>query len=313
VRILFTGASSFTGCWFVGELAAAGHEVTAVFRRRPEEYSEPLRRRRVQRALESCRGVYGCAFGDDAFLALVREQGPWDLLCHHGADVTNYKSPDFDVPAAVSNNAHRLPEVLAAMSAAGCRRVLLTGSVFECGEGAGSEGLPAFSPYGLSKALTAEMFRFYAARAGLALGKFVIPNPFGPFEEPRFTAYLMKSWFAGAIPSVQTPAYVRDNIHVSLLARAYARFAEELPAGPAYRKLNPSGYIETQGAFAQRFGREMARRLDMPCAVELKQQTAFDEPRIRINTDPLDAAGYGWDESRAWDEIAEYYRRTPAR
>ena len=106
----------------------------------------------------------------------------------------------------------------------------MTGSVFEGGEGAGSQGLPDFSPYGLSKALTAQVFRYYCARAGMGLGKFVIPNPFGPYEEPRFTAYLMKNWLAGATPACSSPAYVRDNIHVSLLAKVYARFAEEFPA-----------------------------------------------------------------------------------
>ena len=46
MKILFTGGSSFTGCWFIQELAAAGHEVTAVFRKSPEEYFEAIRRRR---------------------------------------------------------------------------------------------------------------------------------------------------------------------------------------------------------------------------------------------------------------------------
>ena len=78
-----------------------------------------------------------------------------------------------------------------------------------------------FSAYGLSKALTAQVFRYYCGRAGLSLGKFVIPNPFGPYEEPRFTAYLMKNWLTGGTPSCSSPAYVRDNIHVSLLAKAY--------------------------------------------------------------------------------------------
>ena len=45
--------------------------------------------------------------------------------------------------------------VLESLKSAGCSRVLLTGSVFEGGEGAGSQGLPDLSPYGLSKALTA--------------------------------------------------------------------------------------------------------------------------------------------------------------
>jgi hypothetical protein len=47
----------------------------------------------------------------------------------------------------------------------------------------------------------------------------VIANPFGPLEEPRFCAYLVKTWAAGQVPEVRTPLYVRDNIHVSLLAK----------------------------------------------------------------------------------------------
>ncbi len=84
--------------------------------------------------------------------------------------------------AALGNNTHNLPGVLEALKTAGCHRLLLSGSVFERGEGAGSQGLPDFSPYGLSKALTAQVFRYYCARAGIGLGKFVIPNPFGPLN-----------------------------------------------------------------------------------------------------------------------------------
>jgi UDP-glucose 4-epimerase len=310
MRVLFTGGSSFTGMWFIRELAAAGHEVTAVFRRPAGEYADAVRRRRVALAVEVSRPVYGPSFGDERFLALVGEGG-WDLLCHHAADVTNYKSPDFDAVAAVANNTRDLPAVLAALKAAGGRRVLLSGSVFERGEGAGSQGLPHFSPYGLSKALTAEVFRFGCARAGVGLGKFVIPNPFGPYEEPRFTAYLMKSWLAGGSPNCSSPAYVRDNIHVSLLARAYARFAGGIPA-EGFARTNPSGYAESQGAFTLRLAEEMRPRLGLPCPVELRKQVDFPEPRVRINTDPADADALGWDESAAWDEMARYYREQHA-
>ncbi len=309
MRIFFTGASSFTGYWFVRELAVAGHEVTATFRRRPEEYTDQRRRQRVELGLQFCTPVYGCSFGDEAFIAHIREQGPWDVLCHHAAELTNYKSPDFDVVSAIRNNTHHVQSVLDALAGAGCRRVVLTGSVFENDEGAGSEGLPAFSPYGLSKGVTAHLFRYYTAARRFRLDKFVIPNPFGPYEEPRFTSYLVRSWKEGKTPVVSTPAYVRDNIHVSLLAKAYAAFLGEVPPAPAagFRKLNPSGYVESQGAFALRFADAMRPRLKLPCELELKNQTEFSEPRVRINTDVLDAAGLGWNESRAWDQIAEYY------
>jgi nucleoside-diphosphate-sugar epimerase len=306
MRVLFTGASSFTGFWFIRELAAAGHAVTAIFRRGAEEYSGDVRRQRVVLASQAGRPRHGCSFGDAKFLALINDGG-WDLLCHHGADVSDYKNPNFDTVAALRNNTNNLPAVLEALRTAGCQRLLLTGSVFEGGEGAGSQGLPDFSPYGLSKALTAQTFRYYCARAGLGLGKFVIPNPFGPFEEPRFTTYLMKTWLAGAPAVCSQPSYVRDNIHVSLLAKAYVRFAEEFSA-VGFTRLNPSGYAESQGAFTLRMAQEMCPRLGVPCPVELKKQVEFPEPRVRINTDPPDAEALGWNESVAWDEIARYYQ-----
>jgi UDP-glucose 4-epimerase len=307
MKILFTGGSSFTGSWFIRELAAAGHKVTAIFRRAVGDYADELRQRRVAMAAEVCRPVEGCSFGDKCFLALVAEGG-WDLLCHHAADVTNYKSPDFDTIAAVGNNTHNLSETLRVLKAADCCRLLLSGSVFEGGEGAGSEGLPNFSPYGLSKALTAEAFRYYCARAGVGLGKFVIPNPFGPYDEPKFPTYLLKNWLAGATPNCSSPAYVRDNIHVSLLAKAYVRFIQVVPS-QGFVRINPSGYVESQGAFTLRLAQEMRPRLGLPCLVELKKQVDFPEPRIRINTDPVDADALGWNESAAWDEMADYYRR----
>jgi nucleoside-diphosphate-sugar epimerase len=304
VRILFTGASSFTGAWFVRELVASGHEVTAVFTRGADGYPDPVRRERVELVSRSCRPVHGLHFGDERFLELAREG--WDLLAHHAADVTDYKSPAFDVVGALGRNTRNLAGVLEALRAGGCRRVLLTGSVFEGGEGAGSQGLPDFSPYGLSKALTAQAFRFWCARTELGLGKLVIPNPFGPLEEPRFTAYLMRSWLSGQTPGCSSPAYVRDNIHVSLLAKVYARFAAELPEA-GFVRLNPSGYVESQGAFARRVAAEMSTRLGRDCPVELATQTEFPEPRVRINTDVPDLARLGWSEAQAWDEMARWY------
>jgi nucleoside-diphosphate-sugar epimerase len=79
------------------------------------------------------------------------------------------------------------------LQAKGCNRVIVTGSVFEPNEG-GEGDTRAVSPYGLSKGLTFHVFKYFAETLGMQLGKFVIPNPFGPYEEPRFTAYLIRSW-----------------------------------------------------------------------------------------------------------------------
>jgi nucleoside-diphosphate-sugar epimerase len=309
MKILFTGASSFTGHWFTLQLAERGHEVWATFTRASAgEYGSDVRGQRVRRILEKCHPVFGCRFGDEAFLKLVREH-EFDLLCHHAADVTNYRSPDFDVGGAVANNTFRANEVLKSLGACG-GLFLLTGTVFEPGEGMGTDGLPAISPYGVSKRETAKVFERECQAASMRMGKFAIPNPFGAWEDARFTTYLARTWSAGQVAAVRTPDYIRDNIHVSLLRLAYVEFAEQLEDSAAITKFNPRGYVESQGAFAERVAREVRSRTGWECGLDLAKQTVFDEPMERANTDAVDIRKLNWNESAAWDELAEYYERT---
>jgi len=304
VKVLLTGASSFTGLWFARALSAAGHHVVAPLRRPREDYRGDVRAARVAALGRVAECSFGSVFGDERFLDLCRS-GNWDLLCHHAAEVSDYRSPAFDVAGALAANTRNFSEVLSAMR--GLRGVVLTGSVFEANEGAGTAPLRAFSLYGVSKGLTADLVRFYCETAGLPMGKFVIPNPFGPFEEPRFCAYLFRQWRAGQAAEVRTPSYVRDNIHVDLLAGAYAAFAERVAAGSGFMRTNPSFYVETQGAFAERFAREIGPRTGLDCRVVLAHQTEFPEPLVRINTDRTELPG--WSESAAWDAIGDYYSR----
>ena len=104
-------------------------------------------------------------------------------------------------------------------------------------------------------------------RSRHSAGKFVIPNPFGPYEEARFCTYLVNTWRKGQVAEVRAPDYVRDNIHVDLLAKVYAEFACATAGGPAFARANPSGYVETQCAFALRYAREVAPRLGLEGSV----------------------------------------------
>lgn len=306
MRVLLTGGSSFTGLWFARSLSAKGHTVVAPLK--GSDYSG-LRGRRVAELRQVAEVIEQCPFGSPRFLDLAVANS-WDLLCQHAALTGDYRNPEFDVAAAVAENTHNLPAVLKAMLDRGLAGVLLTGSIFEPDEGAGSAPLRAFSPYGLSKGLTWHYHRFLSETMGFSLGKFVIPNPFGPFEEPRFCNYLIQSWFKGEVPTVRTPLYVRDNIHVNLMAAAYAAFAEQLPSRRGVTRLNPSFYVESQGAFANRFAMEMAPRLGVPCPVVLLDQKEFGEPMVRVNMDRIDGAAFAWSESSAWDAEAEFYRQT---
>jgi UDP-glucose 4-epimerase len=309
MKILFTGASSFTGFWFVKTLAAAGHQVVCPLRGAAENY-EGIRRRRVEKLQTISYFLPSAPFGSENFLKLARQE-KFDLLCHHAAEIGNYKSPDFNTLAALENNTLNLRAVLKTLKCP----VVLTGSVFENDEGTDpqmkpDEGLRAFSPYGLSKGMTFQYFRHYCHEAGVPLGKFVIPNPFGPFEEPRFTAHLMKHWSEGKVAEVKTPDYLRDNIHVDLLAAVYARFANRVAAMKSgCVKINPSGYVEKQGEFAQRVAREVKARTKWKCELKLAKQEDFSEPLNRVNTEPAVKLEPKWSETKAWVGFVDFYTK----
>lgn len=305
MKILFTGASSFTGYWFAKALAEDGHEVICTYTATGANAYNDVRAERVQRLQTLVKPVFGMCFGDERFIQLIQAER-FDLFCHHAADVTNYKAADFDVTAALANNTSNIYPTLSALAESGCKNIVLTGSVFEGGEGAGSQGLPHFSPYGLSKSLTAQVFEYYAERFGLGFGKFVIPNPFGVFEEPRFTAYLMKAWLKGDAPKVNTPDYIRDNIHVGLLALYYRFFCNEM-GRDGLRKLAPSDIACSQGMFTKQLSSEVSARLNIPCDFELAKQVDFSEPFMRLNTDRIQAITDSFSVSNAWDEFVAYY------
>jgi len=321
LRILLTGASSFTGHWFVEVLAAAGHEVVYTCTRDRLADYDALRQRRLRRLRGAAEPVWSCSFGDPTFVRLVRDRGPWDALCHHAAVARDHRSESFDVLGAVASNTRGLDAVLAAL---GGGALVVTGTVFEADEGqhgptdGGVDPVRtvddaerrAFSPYGLSKTLTWQIYRFACQRAGVRLGKFVIPNPFGPREPARFTSYLAAAWREGRTPEVRTPDYVRDNIPVDLLALAYRGLVERRVAGEAPDPdfCRPSGYVSTQGEFARRFAAELQRRWPhLDCGLAFAAPTEYSEPRARYNPEAARTRFPDWDERAFWDGLAEYY------
>ena len=316
MRVLLTGASSFTGAWFARALAADGHEVVAALRGGDETGAGP-RARRLAFALEGgCEFVPESPFGGPGFLALVKGRGPFDLLCHHGAEVGDHRRAGYDADAAAAAGTRGLEEVLDALAGAGgCRALLVTGTVYEADEGWGERPLRAFSPYGLAKTLAWHRFRFAAERRGLALGKLVVASPFGPHEkEDGLPAHLVRAWLAGEVPLLRRPHLVRDHLPAAWLAAAYARFAAGLPGrGAGTFRANPSGFAEPLGDFALRLAEVMAPRLGRSCRVRWADPPEpADEPLTRRNLEPLPELADAGTTAAMWDDYAGWWRSRAA-
>lgn len=299
MRVLFTGISSFTGLWFARALSAAGHEVVAPLR--AQSYDDPLRRARMAEAARVAEIIPAAPFGSDAFLKLL-ERG-FDVLCHHAAEAADHKSPDFDVARAVAGNTFNATATLAAAWRSGTKRLVLTGSAFEEGEGRGTEPLVAFSPYGLSKTLTARAFQAEADKARLEMVKFVVPNPFGPHEAQTFQRLVMSRWREGQPVRVSHPFYGRDNVPVNLLAKVYARAT----TGALGTHVSPSFYAGSVGGFFERMARETRARTGWACELALADSQQSGEPMERYNLQSIVPADYGWSENGFWDDYAAYY------
>lgn len=200
MKVLLTGASSFTGLWFARALAEKGVDVVAPLRVSLDAYSG-VRGLRVKALAEVATVVPRIDFGSPEFFSIL-DSTDYDILCHHAARAADYRSPDFDVNLALADNTRGFKALSERLAARACGAVVLTGSVFEAGEGGGAEPRRAFSSYGLAKSLTASVVRYWCEAAGLPLGRFIIANPFGPLEEPRFCAYLVATWAAGQVPRI---------------------------------------------------------------------------------------------------------------
>lgn len=307
MRALLTGASSFTGAWFARALERHGIAVT-LLTRTPLATHEGLAARRLAMAAGTAEALVDrCRPGDALFRETLRARGPYRLLCLHGAETRDHRSPGFDVEAAVRGNLEGTDEALAAFAEAGGSAVLVTGSIFEADEGDGSACRGAFSPYGLAKTLTWHHLRYRAERLGLAVGKFVVPHPFGPLEKPGLTSSVAAAWLRGETPELCQPYLVRDFVHVDYLAEAYARFARDLACAQGLLRCAPSLHVETVGGFVGRMARALGPRLGCECRFRsLWPVEPSGEPAMRFNTDPLPELAGAWPFALSWDRYAAW-------
>jgi nucleoside-diphosphate-sugar epimerase len=257
--------------------------------------------------MDFVRPVWSARLGSEAFFNALESQR-WDLVCLHGAYVADHKSLDFPVLEAVASNTAGIGRTFEYLGKNGNTPIIWTGTYFEANEGQGTEPLRNFSPYALSKQLSWEFARFHAEQAGLPISKFVMPNPFGPWEGKGFTTYLARTWLRGEIPSVQTPDYIRDNCPIDLLALFYCQVAERSSKEPMARGFHPSGYSRAQGAFADRFSHELEQIWSKPCPLQMAIQTDFPEPRERRNTQIASETIPHWDEKKSWRQLAAWYQ-----
>ena len=303
MKILFTGASSFTGMHFVEALLQAGHDVLAVFSRPMDEYSgiSQVRMMRIQKRT-TC--VFDARYGTKPFFDILDHHN-FDIYCHHWSYTKNYQKLDFDLEKALQQNTLNVTTVLERLEKKGCTKIAITGSIFSGFQSNYESKLP-FSPYGLSKKIQSEIFHLYGDILGLDVRTFVIPNPFGPFDNRKMASIFLELWLNNNPAQVFIPDYIRDNIHVELLALSYANWIRSfLNPNIQDTVFRPSGYRMSVKNFVSHFAKAMRPRLQRPCDFICLEQSDFSQPLQLVNNTDI-AESLQVSTEPYWDNLADF-------
>ena len=292
--ICITGASSFSGAWFSKKLLQSGYSVLAIVN---SERTEIIEKRIGM--LESHEKFQAHSINE-----LLKKEYSFEILALHGTATFDYRSSNFDTEKALRETVQTTTDVLNLHNP---KKIIHTGTFSEKNESVSDLRKESFNSYSESKSMIWDKHKEIARQKKIEIYKYVMPNPYGPLENPKFTSYLVKCWSEGSVPKVKFPNYIRDNVPIDLLSNHYAKFVENILDNQYdnEHKIYPSFYVESVLAFAQRYSREIGKRLKTNFSIDFEQFHEFQEPRIRVNSDLCTDLVKNWNEVNSWDFVAE--------
>lgn len=219
MRALITGASGFIGCALSTHLIAAGEEVHAIVR--PESTS--WRNAALQGAVIHNGTILDAAWLDATLLAVQP-----DVVFHcaaHGA-----YSFQRDVRTIAATNVVGTANILHAAAAAGCPRLVNSGTSSEYGDcdhaPSETETPRPNSVYAATKAAATWLCSMRAEPSDMDVVTLRLYSAYGPFEDPRrLMPALCARALRGELPPLADPWIVRDFVYIDDVIDAYVAAA----------------------------------------------------------------------------------------
>lgn len=306
-RILLTGCSSFTGYWFASELINSGFELFCPL---PHDYDEyfGVKKQRLDSISDKATLVFNCPFGTNEFIELCKNQ--YYGMGFHGFYMENYNNRNYKISSSLSQNLKNIESILEILQE-NHTRIVYSSSVFENAINIEEDNNESISidwyNYAFSKKVTYLALRSLCEQCGLTCQRFVITNPFGPYEDTKFCFHLMNSIFKKDDFLIKTPFYTRDMIQVNLLAKLYANaFLNENDKN--IDEFRPSQYSMKIFEFAELFISEISKYCGYKIKIVKENQKTFNEPKTLINKMDYKNYNCAHEERESWREYFYYYK-----
>ena len=214
-RVLVTGASGLIGSHV---LSVIGQEADVVALSRFPRPDEGRLRWLV------------CDLGQPGALSEVVTSVRPEVVIHLAGAVRGDRSLDAVAPTLRANLVGTV-ELLEAATRAGCRRIVLSGSLLEEPAAGGPQAVPP-SPYGASRWAASAYGRMFHA---LFDAPVVILRPsfaYGPGQEPtKLIPYVITALFEGRSPQLSSGERLIDCVYAEDVARAYVEAASVAGVG----------------------------------------------------------------------------------
>lgn len=289
--IAVSGVTSYTGMCIAEACAARGHEVVGLSRTALASYVGQKRRRLLRAERAGASLVGGLAAEHDGLASWVRER-QLDIWIHHHHPMERFRAADYDTLAASEVALRPLEPLVAALSRAGVRLLIYSGTYFEPEEG-GQAPHAQVTPYARLKGELSQRLAELCAARQIGFAKVVIPAPSGALENTdRLTPQLILAATHRQPFVLRSPESVMDVIPGETLGQVYARAAEQARA----QVLRPSGGAITALDWAERVRGGILRRLDLADALALQIPAPAERPTpVSFRNPPDEQIAIDWD------------------
>ncbi len=277
MKILFLGASSFTGFHFINRLSKnKSVKIYCTLTKKFKNYKfERKVRLNLIKKIKNVKILESTKFGDRNFINVLKKI-KFDILCFHSAHAENYNDDKkFDYKKSLNENLNNVEDVFSILNEN--QRVIISNTVFQ---NIKYKRYKAVNNYGKSKSKTYDVFKKFCLKNKIKYKSFYITNPWGIFEEKKLNYYLIKNWLENKVPIIEYPRYIRDNIFIDKLSNEYYK----LIFSKSEKIENfPSGYCCSNKVFINSLRKEFNKYFKKNAKVKFVYDVYHNQPIKRIN------------------------------